>query len=117
MTLPKNHGLLAIKKLNKKELYDFLCHYDIYIQDANEKDLYHEGWRPVCMGEFYDCEYQDILENNKEKPPVNCKECFGGRAACYGCGGQDPKKINKCYQCSDSGTVECYYCNGAGVIS
>ena len=53
-----------IKQLNKKELLDLIRRYDMYVQDANEKDLFKEGWRPVCIDEFYDNEYQEILEEN-----------------------------------------------------
>lgn len=50
-------------ELNKKELYDLVIHYDKYIQGANNENLYKEGWFPVCIREFYDNEYQEVLDN------------------------------------------------------
>lgn len=70
-------------KLNKKELSDLLNKYDKYIQNANDENSYKTGWKPVCINEFYDCEYQDILyERNpecvcgtlKNKPNEDCKQ-------------------------------------------
>ncbi|MDQ0255547.1 hypothetical protein J2S74_002929 [Evansella vedderi] len=34
--------------------------YDYYIQDANNEGLFDEGWRPVCIEEYYHNEFQDI---------------------------------------------------------
>ena len=51
-----------LKTLDKETLLDLLHEYDIYIQDANEERKYEEGWYPVCIKEFYDCEYQEILQ-------------------------------------------------------
>lgn len=48
--------------LTRDELADLLREYDNYIQQANEEDLYHSGWKPVCIREFYMNEYQEILE-------------------------------------------------------
>lgn len=48
--------------LTKENLLDLLDEYDKYIQEANESNRYAEGWFPVCLHEFYDCEYQEILE-------------------------------------------------------
>ncbi len=45
--------------LNKAGLLDLLREYDSYIQNANDEDLYKSGWRPVCIEEYYDCEYQE----------------------------------------------------------
>ena len=55
------------KDLTKQELLDLALHYDWYVQDANEKNMYKDGWLPVCIAEFYDNEYQQILEENLEK--------------------------------------------------
>lgn len=49
-------------ELNKDELLDLLIQYNKYIQEANDDNAYHTGWRPVCISEFYMCEYQIILE-------------------------------------------------------
>ena len=48
-------------KLDKKQLLDLMHHYDLYVQEANEENKYETGWLPVCINEFYDCEYQEIL--------------------------------------------------------
>ena len=55
----------TLENLDKKTLCQLLRQYDAYIQDANEQNLYKEGWLPVCIDEFYDCEFQEIMENNK----------------------------------------------------
>ena len=52
-----------MKDLSKEELLDLLKEYDMYIQDANDDNRYKDGWYPVCLDEFYENEYQDILEN------------------------------------------------------
>lgn len=51
--------------LTNEELLDLLFCYDNYIQDANDEDSYRSGWRPVCVREFYDNEYQLILEERE----------------------------------------------------
>ena len=51
------------KDISRDELLALLCAYDLYIQDANEEDTYQGGWRPVCLNEFYDAEWNDIIEN------------------------------------------------------
>lgn len=56
----------CIGDLSKEELLDLLSEYDSYIQYANEENSFAEGWRPVCINEFYDCEYQEILEEREE---------------------------------------------------
>jgi hypothetical protein len=52
-----------LKDISRDELLALLYAYDLYIQDANEEDTYQEGWRPVCLNEFYDAEWKDIIEN------------------------------------------------------
>lgn len=52
--------------LTKEELLDLLNAYDEYIQDANDDDLYSEGWKPVCIKEFYMNEYQMLKEEYDE---------------------------------------------------
>lgn len=114
------------KKLTKSELLDLAIHYDWYIQDANEKNLYKEGWQPVCIAEFYDCEYQDILSNRKKdiQPTYSidendcehlyrdgsddryCVDCGKklDRADCGNCGRPATHSaggINRCDRCKD----------------
>ena len=48
--------------IGKRELIELLKEYDLYIQNANDENLYESGWFPVCINEFFDCEFQEILE-------------------------------------------------------
>lgn len=43
-----------------------LAMYDDYIRYANEERSYEEGWRPVCLNEFHDMEYEDYLQNPED---------------------------------------------------
>jgi len=52
-----------VESLDRAELMDLLNEYDKYIQTANDEDYFASGWRPVCLAEFFDNEYQEILEN------------------------------------------------------
>lgn len=54
-----------LSKLSKEELYDLLIEYDIYIQDANDDDLYYEGWKPVCIEEFFVNDYPLIKDSDE----------------------------------------------------
>lgn len=45
-------------ELNAEELSDVMYEYDLYIQNANDEDKYYTGWKPVCISEFYQCEYK-----------------------------------------------------------
>lgn len=49
-------------ELSKEELLKVLKAYDIYIQEANDDNRYIEGWRPVCINEFYNCDYEFYKE-------------------------------------------------------
>lgn len=42
-----------------------ILEYNNYITDANEKNLYESRWRPACLAEFHDNEFQDILDAEK----------------------------------------------------
>lgn len=46
--------------IQQPELMRLLKAYDNYIQRASDEDLYTSGWRPVCLNEFYDCEFQEL---------------------------------------------------------
>jgi len=48
--------------ISREEALELLREYDIYIQEANDEDKFESGWRPVCINEFYDNEWRDILE-------------------------------------------------------
>lgn len=50
-----------IRNLPPQELIRLLEAYDEYIQQANDDDSYSEGWRPVCIAEFYENEFQELL--------------------------------------------------------
>jgi len=56
-----------LNDLTKEELLDVLEHYDLYIQDANDGELYDEGWRPVCIEEFYMSDYPILKEASLEE--------------------------------------------------
>ncbi|AMN31046.1 hypothetical protein [Clostridium perfringens] len=49
-----------LERLSKEELLEVVKEYDRYIQDANEEDLYIEGWKPVCVEEFYNNDFQEL---------------------------------------------------------
>lgn len=36
--------------------------YDKYIQDANDEDKYKEGWYPVCINEFLNSKFLEIIK-------------------------------------------------------
>jgi hypothetical protein len=59
--------MIAIRDLDKETLFDLLKQYDMYIQNANDDDRYSDGWYPVCISEFLNCEYQEILEEREEE--------------------------------------------------
>ena len=42
-----------LNNLTTQEIMELLYAYDSYIQDANDGDLYLDGWKPVCIEEFY----------------------------------------------------------------
>lgn len=53
--------------ISKEELLELVHEYDIYIQDANEKNRYTMGWYPVCINEFYDNDFPLIQEEKLHK--------------------------------------------------
>ena len=55
-----------LKYLSPEVLYDVMVAYDRYIQAACEDRRFSEDWYPVCISEFYDCEYQDVWLNRKD---------------------------------------------------
>lgn len=60
-----NNRLDALKDLDKDTLHDVLYYYDAYIQEANDLDKYKDGWFPICVSEFYMCDYE-AWKNNSE---------------------------------------------------
>jgi hypothetical protein len=48
------------KEITREELLALLAAYDEYIQQANDEDRFEGGWRPVCLNEFYDNEWDDL---------------------------------------------------------
>ena len=52
-----------VKTIPRMELHALLDAYNEYIQDANEENKYEDGWKPVCINEFYDNEWLEILRN------------------------------------------------------
>lgn len=49
-----------LESLSKKELLELIKQYNAYIQDANDEDLYEDGWYPVSIEEFYQNEFQEL---------------------------------------------------------
>lgn len=50
---------MNLNNLRQHELIKLIESYDRYIQNANNEDLFSMGWIPVCISEYYDCEYQE----------------------------------------------------------
>ena len=50
---------MDIQTLELSELHNLIWAYDKYICEHTEED-YKQGWRPVCLNEFYDNEFQEI---------------------------------------------------------
>lgn len=51
---------MDLEQLSKEELVDLLKAYDAYITAAADAGRLTTGWVPVCIAEFYACEYQEI---------------------------------------------------------
>lgn len=52
----------SVYVLSRDKFEDVVESYDRYIQDANENDYYSDGWRPVCLEEYYSNEYNEDME-------------------------------------------------------
>jgi len=50
-----------LESMTKEELIDFICAYNEYLFVDFVEELEQMGRAPVCVAEFYDCEYQMIL--------------------------------------------------------
>lgn len=50
--------------ISKEELLQLLWKYNEYIQNANDEKKYDTGWVPVCVNEFYDNEFQEIMSGD-----------------------------------------------------
>jgi len=74
--------------IKEDELLALLKAYDEYIQSANDEKRYDTGWMPVCINEFYDNEWQDILTDEKKK-----KEFVVHMQKCRGCNKKYPRHI------------------------
>ena len=57
---------MELKELNKEELVELLEAYDEYIQDANDGQLYLDGFYPVCISEFYQNDFEFWRVNDGE---------------------------------------------------
>lgn len=51
---------MNLDRLKKDELIDLITAYDTYIATAASAGRLNTGWVPVCISEFYSCEYQDV---------------------------------------------------------
>ncbi len=54
----------TISEMNKNELLYFIELYNNYVVDF--PDYHDSGSYPVCIYEFFECEYQQILEDDKK---------------------------------------------------
>lgn len=52
--------MFNFENLTKDELIDLLKAYDSYIVAAADSGRLKTGWAPVCIAEFYSCEYQEV---------------------------------------------------------
>lgn len=50
---------MDLSNLRQHDLLELIKSYDMYIQDANNKDLFSMGWRPVCIEEYYHNDFQE----------------------------------------------------------
>lgn len=50
-----------LRKLSKREMHRVAVLYSNYVMEFGEKRMGDGSW-PVCLAEFYDNEYQYILE-------------------------------------------------------
>ena len=62
-----------LSSLSKESLIHLIQSYDEYLIDFSEEHG-NDGCYPVCLGEFYDNEYQEILKK-RESPLAYCKTC------------------------------------------
>ena len=51
-----------VLKENLEILITLINSYDKYIQEANEEDYYLDGWKPVCISEYFNNEFQEEIE-------------------------------------------------------
>ena len=45
----------------RTELLALVHAYDKYMEEAREEDKFATGWRPVCIDEFYDNEFMELI--------------------------------------------------------
>lgn len=55
-----------LRELDKNELYRVSVLYSNYVQEYMEKNIAETGNQCVCLAEFYDNEYQDIVQAAEE---------------------------------------------------
>lgn len=53
---------MKIESLDRDTLIALIESYDCYIQDANDDDRYKDGWYPVCIEEYLNCEFAEELD-------------------------------------------------------
>lgn len=66
----------TLNDLDEEDLKELIREYDIYIQQANEEDLYKNGWLPVCVEEFLNNDFLEILEGKNEYLKTELKGGF-----------------------------------------
>lgn len=60
----KNQGgivMIGVEDLTEGLKIELIESYGLYIQNANEEDLYKDGWRPVCISEYLNCEFAEEM--------------------------------------------------------
>lgn len=51
-----------LNQYSKQELIQIIKCYDQYLQDWLDEEYHDEGQEPICIYEFIDNEYQEMLE-------------------------------------------------------
>ena len=67
-----------VNNLGVEELRRLAYLYSDYVQEYMEKNIAKTGNQCVCLAEFYDYEYQDILQAEGEGEDVSDWEFWAG---------------------------------------
>jgi hypothetical protein len=63
----------SLKDLNQEQLLAVVEEYDKYIQNANDENRYEDKWYPVCIEEFLNNDYEQIIEDAEIEAEENLK--------------------------------------------
>lgn len=47
-----------LDELDHDELVSLIDAYDRYLENARQEDMFHDGWVPVCLHEFYTSDFK-----------------------------------------------------------